>query len=113
MPLADTYRVRVTAYAKEQLNAISDYIIGEYKSPVTAKNISKRLRSAIKSLSFMPSRIGFVDEEPWGSYGIHKMVEGNYLIYFWIEEDSHMVIVTGIVNGRMEQSYQLERMDLF
>ena len=113
MPLADTYRVRVTAYAKEQLNAISDYIIDEYKSPVTAKNISKRLRSAIKSLSFMPSRIGFVDEEPWCSHGIHKMVEGNYIIYFWIEEDSHMVIVTGIVNGRMEQSYQLERMDLF
>lgn len=113
MPMADTYRVRVTAYAKEQLNAVSDYILDEYKSPVTAKNTSRRLRNAIKSLSFMPSRIAFVDEEPWCSYGIHKMVEGNYLIYFWIDEDSHMVIVTGIVNGWMEQSYQLERMDLF
>ena len=49
--MADTYRVRVTAYAKEQLNGISDYILDEYKSPTTASNISKRLRSAIKSLS--------------------------------------------------------------
>ena len=111
--MADTYRVRVTAYAKEQLNAVSDYILDEYKSPITAKNISKRLRNAIKSLSCMPNRIALVDEEPWGNYGIHKMVEGNYLIYFWIDEDSHMVIVTGIVNGRMEQSDQLERRDLF
>lgn len=111
--MADTYRVRVTAYAKEQLNGISDYILDEYKSPTTARNISKRLRDAIKSLSFMPSRIAFVDEEPWSSYGIHKMVEGNYLIYFWIDENSRMVIVTGIVNVRMEQSPQLERMDLF
>ena len=111
--MADTYRVRVTAYAQEQLNAISDYILDEYKSPITAKNISKRLRNAIKSLSCMPNRIALVYEEPWGNYGIHKMVEGNYLIYFWIDEDSHMVVVTGIVNGRMEQSYQLERMDLF
>ena len=30
--MSDTYRVRVTAYAKEQLNAISDYILDEYKS---------------------------------------------------------------------------------
>lgn len=110
--MVDTYCVRVTAYAKEQLNAISDYILDEYKSPATAKKISRDLRSAIKSLSFMPGRIAFVDEEPWGSYGIHKMVEGNYLIYFWIDEDSRMVIVTGVVNGRMEQSCQLERMDL-
>ena len=111
--MADSYRVRVTAYAKEQLNAVSDYILDEYKSPVTAKNTSRRLRNAIQSLPLIPSRIALVDEEPWGSYDIHKMVEGNYLIYFWIDEDSHMVIVTGIVNGRMEQSYQLERMDLF
>ena len=63
--MADSYRVRVTAYAKEQLIAVSDYILDEYKSPVTAKNTSRRLRNAIKSLSFMPSRIALVDEEPW------------------------------------------------
>lgn len=41
--MADTYCVRVTAYAKDQLNGISDYILDEYKSPTTARNISKRL----------------------------------------------------------------------
>ena len=40
--MSDTYRVRVTAYAKEQLNGISDYILDEYKSPTTARNILNR-----------------------------------------------------------------------
>lgn len=111
IPVAEIYRVHVTNHAKEQIKNISDYIIGKYKSSVAAKNISRHLRSSIKSLAFMPSRIAFVTEEPWRSYGFHKMVDGSYLIYFWIDEDRRMVIVTAVVNGRMEQFFQLEKMD--
>lgn len=110
--MADIYRVQVTDYAKKQLLEIIDYIGFELQAPIAAKNISKRLRVSIKSLAFMPGRIALIYTEPWRSRGIRKMIDGNYLIYFWIDEGNKRVIVTAIVGSKMNQASQLSFMDM-
>lgn len=40
------------------------------------------------------------------------MIDGNYLIYFWIDEGNKRVIVTAIVGSKMNQASQLSFMDM-
>ena len=47
------------------------------------------------------------EEEPWHSYCIHKLVVGNYLIYFWIDEAAFTVWITAVVYGSRDQRRQL------
>ena len=53
-----------------------------------------------------------VDEEPWHSEGIRKLIADNYLVYFFIDEKVFVVWVTAVIYSGMEQSAQLEQMDL-
>lgn len=43
---------------------------------------------------------------------VHRMVVGNYLVYFWIDEAAKKVQVTGVVYGRRGQRKQLEKMTM-
>ena len=50
-------------------------------------------------------------EEPWHSQGVHRLVEGNYYIYYWIDEVRKRVKVTAVVYARREQRQQLSNME--
>lgn len=111
--MADHYTVKITLQAQEQLREIVSYIRDTLQSPLTATKMLNTLESAILSLSQFPKSIPLTEEEPWHSQGIHKMVVKNYLVYFWIDEETKTVQVTGIIYGRRDQRHQLSAMDSF
>lgn len=82
----DTYFVNITEYAEEQLKEIVNYITNEQKENNSALQILKLQENEISTLTQLPQRIVLVDEEPWHSEGIHKMVIRNFIAYFWIDE---------------------------
>ena len=106
------YTVRITRQAKEHLRRIKRYIAEELLAPEAAKNTITVLKKEIQSLSRMPERIKFTEEEPWRSEGIHRMRVRNYYVYFWIDEDSCKVQVTSVIYAARDQAAQLELMKI-
>ena len=45
--------------------------------------------------------------------GNHKFPVKNYLIYFWIDEETKKVQIIGAVYGRKDQRHQLSNLDMF
>ena len=111
MPL-ETYFVKVTTQAEEQMREIVQYIASELKAPKAALCLLDAIEEAISSLSQFPQRVALTEEEPWHSYGIHKMPVKNFLIYFWIDEDNGKVQVTAVIYGKRDLIKQLSRMDM-
>ena len=105
-----TYQVRITDYALEQMQEIQKYIAFTLRSPHTAEKWRTKMQKELASLSRFPSQIPLTEEEPWHSEGIHKMVVGKYLVYFWINEITREVWITAVVYGSRNQRQQLSEM---
>lgn len=110
--MIDKYSVKVTTQAQTQLQEIVYYVAFNLKAPTTAIRLLDTLEQAIASLSQFPSRIALTEEEPWHSYGIHKMPVQNFIVYFWIDEAAYRVQVTAIIYGRRDQIQQLQKIDM-
>lgn len=110
--MADVYSVKITAQARAQMQDITHYIAVELTAPDAALRLLDTLEKEISSLSQHPHRITLTEEEPWRSYGIHKMIVKNFLVYFWIDEDAYKVQVTAVIYGRRDQVGQLTNMDM-
>lgn len=106
------YAVKITDYALEQLQEIQQYISLSLQAPNTAAKWRDSMKKELASLSYFPNRIMLTEEEPWHSEGIHKMVVGKYLVYFWIDESVLTVWITAVVFGSRDQRKQLLEMPL-
>ena len=62
-------------------------------------------------MSDMPKRHSLVDEEPWRSEGVRKIVVKNFLIYFWVDDENMRVQVTAVIYAKRNQLVQLAKMD--
>lgn len=71
------------------------------------------LQEEIASLDQFPNCIPLTEEEPWHSQGIHKFPVKNYLIYFWVDEETKKVQIIGAIYGRKDQRQQLSNLDMF
>lgn len=105
--MPDDYTIKVTELAQTQLHEIIHYVAYSLQAPVTAQRLLDTLENAISSLSQMPDRIALTEEEPWHSYGIHKMLVKNFLVYFWVNEAKKAVQITSVIYGRRDQAKQL------
>lgn len=103
------YNVKVTPYAKEQMMEIREYIAYQLLNPDAARNQIIKIRAEIRKLSQFPERIRTIDEQPWGSQGVRKIVVSNFYVYFWIDEDNDEVHVTAIVYSKRDQGKVLVR----
>ncbi|WP_400245603.1 type II toxin-antitoxin system RelE/ParE family toxin [Niallia sp. JL1B1071] len=83
--MAETYTIKITTQAEEQIQEITRYIASDLKAPDAALNLLDALETAISSLSDFPQRVALTEEEPWHSYGIRKMPVKNFLVYVWID----------------------------
>lgn len=103
------YNVKVTPYAKEQMMEIREYIAYQLLNPDAARNQIIKIRAEIRKLSQFPERIRTIDEQPWGSQGVRKIVVSNFYVYFWIDEHNDEVHVTAIVYSKRDQGKVLVR----
>lgn len=111
--MPETYTVKITKQAQEQIREIISYIRFTLQAPGTAMKMVDTLRKEIASLDHFPNRVPLTEEEPWHSQGIHKLVVKNYLVYFWVDEATKKVQVIGVVYGRKDQRHQLSNLEMF
>ncbi len=103
------YEVIVTPDAERDLREISSYITNVIGERGTAHKQVRAIRQAMSSLSAMPSRIRTIEEQPWSTYGIRKLLEGNYFIYYRIAEDESRVYILNVVFACRGQLRFLQR----
>ena len=109
--MSEKYTVKITQQAQEQIREIVSYIRFTLQAPETAMKMLDTLQEEIASLDQFPNRVPLTDEEPWHSQGIHKFPVKNYLIYFWVDEETKKVQIIGAVYGRKDQRHQLSNLD--
>lgn len=98
-----TYDVIVTPDARNDLAAVRDYIAGELGSPESARSVLHSLRDTVASLGAMPTRVRPIDEEPWHTRGVHRILSGNFFVYYRIDEECGVVYVLNVMYARGSQ----------
>ncbi len=102
------YNVEITRQAHEQMLKIVNYITHELFAPDAALNLINKMENSISNLSQFPRRYPLLEEEPWKSKGIRKMVIHHFLIYYWIDEPQKKVQITAIIYAGRNQLNQLK-----
>lgn len=110
--MPETYIVKITSQAKEELQEITHYITYELRAPNAALHLLDALENAFLSLANFPQRIPLIDIEPWHTNGIRHFPIKNFLIYFWIDEENRKVQITAIIYKKRNQLQQLSKMDM-
>ncbi len=95
----DTYSVVYSPEARNDIKDIYSYIAFELLVPGTAEGQVNRIRKAICSLDFMPSRNPIVDWEPWKSMGMHKVPVDNFVVFYTVDDVALTVTIIRIVYG--------------
>ena len=78
----DSYEIIMTPDATEDLYGLRNYIADALLVPDIALSYVRIIREEISKLSEMPSRTCPVDEEPWHSRGIRKIIVKNFYVYY-------------------------------
>lgn len=97
--MSDTYSVIYSPEARNDIKDIYSYIAFELLVPGTAESQMNRIRKAIRSLDFMPSRNPIVDWEPWKSMGMHKVPVDNFVVFYTVDSTALTVTIIRIVYG--------------
>lgn len=74
------YEVRVTRQALEQIKEIVHYISNDLMAPDAAHNLLYKMKAKITKLSSFPKKHDLIDEEPWRTEGVRKVVIPSIII---------------------------------
>lgn len=108
--IMEEYSVNLTEYAIEQMEEIVEYISKTLKEPDAAKKWSLKIQKAVSALNEIPLRFPLIDKEPWYSENIRKMTVGNFIVYYWTDEEHLTVWITAVVYGGRDQLFALKNM---
>ena len=108
----DSYKIIITPDAEEDLFELRNYIADVLLARDTARNYIRTIRKEIGSLSEMPAKYKPVDDEPWHSRGIRRIMANNFFVYYRIDEDRKQVFVLNVIYARRDQLRMLEQMNI-
>ena len=110
--MADVYEIKITRQAQEQMTEIVDYISLELFAPGAAGNLLDKMENSIMALAEFPERNQLIEEEPWRTEGIRKIIVNNFLVYYWINNAERKVHVTAVIDAKRNQVEQLSKMKM-
>ena len=94
------------------MREIAHYIAYDLMAPEAADNLLDDLKASILKLSVLPKKYPLIEEEPWRSEGVRKIVVKNFLVYYWIDEEYNKVQVTAVIYSKRDQIKQLKNMEM-
>ena len=99
-----TYQIDYLPSALRDLTEISDYIGVKLNNPEAADRLSENLVSMIEKLAEMPYRhpvyfsLASFSVKPL-KFEYRKMVVKNYLVFYWVNEENHLVTIARVIYG--------------
>lgn len=97
-----SYRIITSNEANQDLRDIYRYIARVLKEPSIADNLLDKIETGILSLAELPLRHNVVKDERLGQKGIRKLLIGNYLIFYVVDEDNQTVQIVRILYARRD-----------
>ena len=104
----ETYEIRIVESAEQDLNQIFGYIADTLHEPEAAARLLVSFREAIDSLRQLPFRQRPLPEEPYAALGVRRMFVANYIVFYSVTEDDHIVQVLRVLYKRREWQTLLE-----
>ena len=99
-----TYKIDYLPSALRDLTEIADYIGGKLNNPEAADRLSETIVSTIEKLTDMPYR--YPVYYPVATFSVkplkmeyRKMVIKNYLVFYWVNEEKHLVTIARVIYG--------------
>ena len=96
------YRIIITPDAIRDLNELRTYIADVLLAPDTALKYIQTIRREIGGLARMPARHMCVDQEPWHSRGVRKIIVKNFFVIIaivFIVINADFISVTSFSDG--------------
>lgn len=91
---------------------IRNYIFFVLRVPAVAQRYLRSIRIEIKKLSYIGRSIAPVQEEPWHSRGVRKIIAKSFFIYYLIDEQAKTVYVMNVIYARRNQMRALQDMKI-
>lgn len=99
---SESYRIRYTPLAYEDLDEIDAYISTTLLNPQTALDWLGEIEKSINRLKEFPL-IGSEPEDPYlASKGYRKLVVQNYLVFYLVNQAQKEVVVMRVMYGARE-----------
>lgn len=108
----DSYSVIMTPDAIDDMTDLRNYIADVLGAPKTAFAYIRTVRKEIGSLTEMPARYKPVDDEPWHSRGVRRLLVKNSFVYYRIDEKAKTVYILNVIYARRDQLRALARMKI-
>ena len=89
----ETYEVKLTPRALQDLDSIYAYIAQSLMEPDTALKLLSRLEDAIFSLEQIPQRSALRKTGAYANYGYRQLLIENYIAVYRIDEVHRQVIL--------------------
>ena len=104
-----SYSVIITQAAYNSLSEVRYYLERVLFMPYTALNYVNSIENEIKKLEYMASAIASVQDEPWHSLGIKRILSKQFYVYYLIDESTDKVYVIGIIYSRRDQPSEIKK----
>lgn len=110
--MIEPYEIIITPDAEADLVELRKFIADVLLVPDIALSYIKAIRKEIATLSETPGRIKPVDEEPWHSLGLRKIIAKNFYVYFRIDEPVNRVYILNVIYDQRDQLKQMARIKI-
>ncbi len=101
-------KIVYTHTARQDLREIYEYIAYTLLVPETARSLTDKIMSEVRSLEDFPERNPLYRDEPWRSQGIRFLPVKNYLVFYTVKMEAETVSIARIMYGGRDISRQLE-----
>ena len=99
----EQYEILLTEDAVDDLKELRDYIADVLLSPETALEYVRTVHVEIAGLADYPARYRLMEEEPWHSRGVRRLIAKNFFVYYRIDEAARRVYVLNVIYARRDQ----------
>lgn len=101
------YEIEVTESAQVDLLNIIRYMQRDLIAPITIKKFINGMEGSIAQLAFMPEGFQLVSDSYLASQGYRTTCYKNYLIFYIINENEHIVLVHRILRSSRQWEFLL------
>lgn len=96
------YKVIIEFLAERDLHGLLYYITDTLKEPVMARRVYTSIKEQILTLKSLPLRHSVVQEQPYATKGVRKLLVENYIAFYIIDEEKCEVHILRILYNRRE-----------
>lgn len=96
---ADSYSLKFTPKASEDLESIYNYISSNLCALITADKLLSKIENDILRLKDFPYSSSYVIDESLKSRGYRKLIIDNYIVFYLANEMDKQVVIMRVLYG--------------